>query len=194
MPRLRVPEQIGTFEHARYGLDRRGVQWDDAMARLVLAPSDVQQPLDEIHVAPANVLHLHRTHRRVGSDDYGSVDVLPLRIRGGDVEQAPPLLAGQRFSWAVDATYTPGSGEAHSVVLDEIYQRAYSVPESLGNIAEYSLCLGYAAFAVIDMVGIADLHRIGAPPIGVAVGFDSGDGLLLGNLTAGGFVPISATS
>ena len=32
----------------------------------------------------------------VGSDDRGAVDVLPFLIRGGNVEQAPPLLACQR--------------------------------------------------------------------------------------------------
>jgi hypothetical protein len=69
MLRLRVPEQIGAFEHPRHSFDRRGVQRDDAMARLVLAPSDVQQPLDEIHIAPANVLHLH-----------GRIDVLAATI------------------------------------------------------------------------------------------------------------------
>ena len=83
MPWLRVPEQIGAFEHARYGLDRRGIQRDDPVARLVLASLNVQQPLDEIHVTPANVLHLHRTHRRVGGDDGSTLNVLPFRIRGG---------------------------------------------------------------------------------------------------------------
>jgi hypothetical protein len=39
MPWLRVPEQIGAFEHARHGFDRRSVQRDDAMARLVLGIS-----------------------------------------------------------------------------------------------------------------------------------------------------------
>jgi hypothetical protein len=91
-----VPEQIGTFEHARHGFDCRSVQRNDAMARLFLAPSHVQQPLDDIHIAPPNVLDLRRTHRRVGSDDGCAVDVLPFRTRGGDVEQAPLLLARQR--------------------------------------------------------------------------------------------------
>src|SRR5689334_16502665 len=85
------------------------------MARLVLAPSDVQQPLDEIHVAAANVLHLHGTHRGVGRDDRGAVDVLPFRIRGGDVEEAPPLLARQR---SADGSLTLWQ------VLDVISQRS----------------------------------------------------------------------
>lgn len=95
MARLRVPEEIGAFEHARCSFNRRGIQRDDAMACLVLAPSHVQQPLDEIHVAPPNVLHLHRTHRRVGGNDCGAVDVLPFRIRGSSVEQTLPLLGRQ---------------------------------------------------------------------------------------------------
>jgi hypothetical protein len=55
MPWLGVPEQIGAFEHPRHGFDRRAVQRDDAMARLVLAASNVQKSFDEIHIAPANV-------------------------------------------------------------------------------------------------------------------------------------------
>jgi hypothetical protein len=70
----------------RATFDRGRVQRDDPVARLVLASPNVQQSLDEIHVAPANVLHLHGTHRRVGRDDRGAVDVLPFGIRGGDVE------------------------------------------------------------------------------------------------------------
>ena len=93
---LRMTEEIGAFEHARHSLDRRGVQRDDAVARLVLASPNVQQSFHEIHVAPANVLHLHRTHRCVAGDDRGAVHVLPFGIRSGDVEQAPPLLARQR--------------------------------------------------------------------------------------------------
>jgi hypothetical protein len=52
------------------------------MARLVLAPPHVQQSLDEIYIAPANVLHLHGTHRRVG----------------GDVEQPDPMKTTARCS------------------------------------------------------------------------------------------------
>ena len=96
MPRLGVPQQIGAFEHARHGFDRRGVERDDAMARLVLAPSNVQQSLDEIHIAPANVLHLNWAHRGVRRDDRSAVNVLPLRIRGSGLEQPPPFLWCQR--------------------------------------------------------------------------------------------------
>ena len=50
------------------------------------------EPLDEIHVAAAKVLHLDRPHRRVGGDDRGAVHVLPFRVRRGGVEETLPLL------------------------------------------------------------------------------------------------------
>jgi len=60
---LRVPEQIRTFEHPRHSFDCRDVQRDDAMARLVLAPSNVDEPLGGIHIAETKMLHLDRPHR-----------------------------------------------------------------------------------------------------------------------------------
>ena len=89
---LGVPEQIRALEHPRRRFDGRRVQRDDAVARLVLAPSDVHEPLDEIDIAAAKVLHLDRPHRRVGGDDGGAVHVLPLRVRRGSVEETLPLL------------------------------------------------------------------------------------------------------
>ena len=65
------------------------------MARLVLAPPDVQEALDEIDVAPAKVLDLDRPHRRVGGDDRGAVHVLPLRARRSGGEEPLPLLCCQ---------------------------------------------------------------------------------------------------
>ena len=89
---LGVPEQIRALEHPRRRFDGRCVERDDAVARLVLAPPDVHEPLDEIDVAPAKVLHLDRPHRRVGRDDGGAVHVLPLWVRRGGVEEPLPLL------------------------------------------------------------------------------------------------------
>ena len=48
MPWLSVPEQISAFEHTRHCFNRRGSQRNNAMARLVLAPPNVQQSLEEI--------------------------------------------------------------------------------------------------------------------------------------------------
>jgi hypothetical protein len=44
---LGVSEEISALEHARRRFDGRCVERDDPVARLVLAPSNVQQPLDE---------------------------------------------------------------------------------------------------------------------------------------------------
>jgi hypothetical protein len=94
--RLGVPEEISALEHPCCGFDGRCVERDDSVARLDLAPSNVHEALDEIHIAPANVFHLDWPHRRVGRHDRSAVNVLPLRTRGGDVEQAAPLLRRQR--------------------------------------------------------------------------------------------------
>jgi hypothetical protein len=45
------------------------------MARLVLAASNVPQSLDEIHIAPANVVHFHWAHRGVRRNDRSAVNV-----------------------------------------------------------------------------------------------------------------------
>ena len=53
-------------------------------------------------------------------------------------------------------------------------------------------CLGYGAFAVRELLTSVDpaLFLGGADSLGVAVGFDSGDFVLLGELTADGLTPI----
>jgi HEAT repeat protein len=62
----------------------------------------------------------------------------------------------------------------------------------LGNEAEYPLVLGYSAFAVRELLGQVEppllLGR--AESLGVAVGFDSGDFVLLGELTNDSLKPI----
>ena len=54
--RHHVPEQGRALEHPRDGFDSRRVERNDPVARLVPAASDVQEALDEINVAPAQVL------------------------------------------------------------------------------------------------------------------------------------------
>jgi hypothetical protein len=75
--------------------------------------------------------------------------------------------------------------------LAAIYRIAYR-PGGLANDAEYPLCLAYAAFAVRELLNRIDpklvLDSVG--PVGVAVGFDSGDFLLLGRFTDEGLAPI----
>ena len=90
---LGVAEEVRALEHPRGRFDGRCVQRDDAVARLVLAPPNVHEPLDEIHVAAPKVLHLDRPHRRVGRDDGCAIHVLPLWVRCGSVEETLPLLS-----------------------------------------------------------------------------------------------------
>ena len=63
----------------------------------------------------------------------------------------------------------------------------------LGNDAEYPLCLGYGVFAVWELLEQASPSLVlgGSDSIGVAVGFDSGDFVLLGELTINGLTPFA---
>jgi hypothetical protein len=102
-------------------------------------------------------------------------------------------------SWAFAPDWRPAARYANSSVLADIYRIAYR-PGSrttqqngcLGNDAEYPLVLGYGAFAVRKL--LEDVERpllLGrSESLGVAVGFDSGDFVLLGELTNGGLKPI----
>lgn len=102
-------------------------------------------------------------------------------------------------SWAVDPDWWPDARYANSTVLAGIYRIAHRqgarVAEQkgcLGNDAEYPLVLGYGAFAVRDLLGQVDRSMLvgRSERLGVAVGFDSGDFVLLGELTTGGLKPI----
>lgn len=87
-------------------------------------------------------------------------------------------------SWAVYAEYRPEHGEAESVILDSIFDIAYRRHPQLENNAEWSLCLAYAAFAVAEVLRHEKPAFFGSDgPIGVAVGFDDGDSVTIGDLT-----------
>ena len=84
-------------------------------------------------------------------------------------------------------------------MLAETYRIAYRqgalVAEQkgcLGNDAEYPLVLGYGGFAVRELIGqIEPSLLLGkSDSLGVAVGLDSGDFVLLGELTKSGLEPI----
>jgi hypothetical protein len=96
----------------------------------------------------------------------------------------------ETFGWAVDPDYVPSGPRARSAVLAALYDTAYRTEQPLGNIAEYPLALGYTAFAVADV-----FKRVNELPgvvhgAAIAVGFNSGDGLLIGHLMMHGFVLI----
>lgn len=95
-------------------------------------------------------------------------------------------------SWAVGPDWWPESRYAHSAVLAKLYKIAYR-KDGLANDAEYPLCLAYGGLAVRDLLRDADpsvfLGR--SPSLGIAVGFDSGDFVLVGKLTKAGLVGLS---
>jgi hypothetical protein len=85
----------------------------------------------------------------------------------------------ESFEWACGPDYFPAGRYAHSKVLHQIYQTVNGSPASA--IGEYILCLGYTAFAVRELAKCVDkkLWLGKSKQRGLAVGFDSGDGVLL---------------
>lgn len=101
-------------------------------------------------------------------------------------------------SWAVGPHWWPDARYARSAVLADIYRIAYrqgaplaEQQECLGNDAEYPLVLGYGAFAVRELLGVVEpaLMLCGSTSVGIAVGFDSGDFVLVGRLVPDGLTP-----
>jgi hypothetical protein len=102
-------------------------------------------------------------------------------------------------SWAVRPKWWPESRYAHSALLAEVYRIAYrpDAPTAyedkwLGNDAEYPIVLGYGAFAVRELLERLEPSLVlgRSDSLGIAVGFDSGDFVLLGRLTRGGMVAV----
>src|SRR5262245_35287050 len=88
--------------------------------------------------------------------------------------------------WACwgDDSYVPDKRYADSKVLDEIY--SLTNKQGLGDIGEYVLCLGYACLAVKDLCETVppELLLGSRDKRAVAVGFDSGDEILIGEVLA----------
>jgi hypothetical protein len=102
-------------------------------------------------------------------------------------------------SWAVGPDWWPEARYAGSAVLADIYRVAYrqdcvaaEQKECLGNDAEYPLVLGHGAFAVRELLGQVEPSLLlgRTESLGVAVGFDSGDFVLVGLLVRDGLAPI----
>lgn len=85
----------------------------------------------------------------------------------------------ESFEWACGPDYLPDGRYAHSKILHRIYQTVNGSPASA--MGEYILCLGYTAFAVRELAKRVDkIFWLGkSKQRGLAVGFDSGDGVLL---------------
>jgi hypothetical protein len=95
-------------------------------------------------------------------------------------------------SWAVGPDWWPESRYARSRVLATVYKIAYR-HDGLANDAEYPLCLAYGGLAVRDLLRDADpsLFLGRSSSLGIAVGFDSGDFVLVGKLSKSGLVDLS---
>ena len=91
--------------------------------------------------------------------------------------------------WKGERHY-PDDAYAHSASLRSIYEISYAADGGLGNDAEWPLCLAFGAFAARSLLRGQSTRLVAstAPRIGVAVGFDSGDMLKIGELTERGFV------
>ena len=95
-------------------------------------------------------------------------------------------------SWAVGPDWWPEGRYAHSSVLVKLYKIAYR-KDGLGNDAEYPLCLAYGSLAVRDLLRDAAPSVLlrSSRSLGIAVGFDSGDFVLVGKLSKAGLVSLS---
>jgi hypothetical protein len=122
---------------------------------------------------------------------YDDEPVADLYVCGSNRFDLDPM----NFAWATGPLWWPEHRYAHSEIMAAIYRIAYQ-EHGLGNDAEYSLCLGYGAFAIRDLLNALDPSLIldCAGPVGVAVAFDSGDGILLGRMGAAGLEPLAANS
>ena len=91
--------------------------------------------------------------------------------------------------WSAERHY-PDDGFANSASLRSIYEIAYAGDGGLGNDAEWPLCLAFGAFAARELLRSQGTRLVAsaAPRIGVVVGFDSGDMLKIGELTATGLL------
>lgn len=95
-------------------------------------------------------------------------------------------------SWAGRPDWWPEGRYAHSAVLAKLYKIAYR-KDGLANDAEYPLSLAYGGLAVRELLRTAEpsVFLGKSPSLGVAVGFDSGDFVLVGKLNKAGLVGLS---
>ena len=89
--------------------------------------------------------------------------------------------------WDWKKKYWPSGRYAKSIAMKEIYRIAYQ-KDGIGNPAEYTLCLGYAAL-VANFLGkeyASELSKT-CSVRAMGVGFDSGDYLLVGSVSEKGW-------
>jgi len=91
--------------------------------------------------------------------------------------------------WASVPIYVPDGDCADSKVLVSIHRLTNPGDKALGRRAEEILALGYVAAAVTELLRDFDCSLIVGidEPVGVAVGWNSGDPLYIGHVTTRGF-------
>jgi hypothetical protein len=80
--------------------------------------------------------------------------------------------------WTARLSYAPRDSYARSEVLARVYELAY-LPGGLGNAADYTLCLAWAAYFSRSCAR-RYLTDVGADFVGLRVGFSGGDAIDLG--------------
>jgi hypothetical protein len=117
----------------------------------------------------------------IGADGIAASDLAVAASAACDPED-------RSFDWIYRCQYLPQK-TAGSAALRDAYRVAYRGTGSLGNDAEYAVCLGYATLAVKNLMADFDPATIPdrADRVAIAVGFNDGDFLGLGELLADGF-------
>jgi hypothetical protein len=101
---------------------------------------------------------------------------------------ASPTFQSLSNDWARSIESVTDKNYLGSNVLREIYQVAYEAEDGLENDAEHPLVLAYGAMATRMALASSMLPTELSAMQGVAVGFDSGDYLHLGEFTDGQFI------
>ena len=101
--------------------------------------------------------------------------------------------ADETFDWACGPDYFPNGRYAESQVLDEIYRKVDKAKGSVSEYGEYVLCLGFGGLIIKTLANTIDVETwLGnLNSRAVAIGFDSGVGILMGSITKNGWQPIT---
>jgi hypothetical protein len=95
----------------------------------------------------------------------------------------------QSADWAAIPVYFPEGRYAEPEILHALHRIMASADDEAGEFGDYTLCLGYACLAVATLFAVVDPAIMLGPTVSraVAVGFDSGDFVLLGSVHQHGF-------
>ncbi len=117
------------------------------------------------------------------SDNEGTV---------ADIYVAGGIYGDNDWLSEVSQNWWPDGRYAHSQLLAQVYRIAYESPSGLANDMEYPVVLGFGVFATkwLCQATKAKLFGRRSESFHVAVGFDSGDVLTLGELSTSGLTPI----